>query len=199
MVDKQCSPDIAERSAIARALKENLIASTDAAGTPIISGFNSAVNAILAIHAQAARALRPEALQALKGYIQADADGVMVYVSRQALDEAIAALDVAQPSGETEQQLRESNLSSLLREARQYVSDAYCNEEDNEVHGHSKSLLDDIDRALAIPSTDLGSRLTFCEACNGNTMHRRAAVVDGVQTFECQRCAMSSPQRESSK
>lgn len=46
----------------------------------------------------AARALRPEALQALKGYIQADADGVMVYVSRQALDEAIAALDVAQPS-----------------------------------------------------------------------------------------------------
>lgn len=46
----------------------------------------------------AARALRPEALQALKGYIQADADGVMVYVSRQALDEAIAALDVAQPT-----------------------------------------------------------------------------------------------------
>jgi hypothetical protein len=36
--------------------------------------------------------VRPEALAALKNYMQADADGVMVCVSRQALDEAIAAL-----------------------------------------------------------------------------------------------------------
>jgi hypothetical protein len=37
-------------------------------------------------------AIKPEALTALKNYTQADADGVMVNVSRQALDEAIAAL-----------------------------------------------------------------------------------------------------------
>ncbi len=59
---------------------------------------------VKALRAAAARCevqtngLRPEALQALKNYIQADADGVMVYVSRQALDEAIAALGAAQAS-----------------------------------------------------------------------------------------------------
>lgn len=59
---------------------------------------------------------------------------------------------VAQPSGETEQHLREENLRSLLREARLYVSEAYCNE-DNEVQSHSKSLMGDIDQALSISST----------------------------------------------
>ena len=62
------------------------------------------------------------------------------------------ARDAAQPSGETEQHLREENLRSLLREARLYVSEAYCNE-DNEVQSHSKSLLCDIDQALSISST----------------------------------------------
>lgn len=37
--------------------------------------------------------IRPEALAALRDYKQADEDGVMVLVSRQALDEAIAFIE----------------------------------------------------------------------------------------------------------
>lgn len=34
-----------------------------------------------------------------------------------------------------------------------------------------------------------GGRLTFCETCNTNRFHRRAKIVDGIQTFECNVCA----------
>jgi hypothetical protein len=52
---------------------------------------------------------------------------------------------------ESESDLREENLRSLLREARQYVSDDFIND-DMEVHKHSASLLKDIDAALSISS-----------------------------------------------
>ena len=44
-------------------------------------------------------AVGQECLQALRSYEQADHDGVMVLVSRQALDMAISALSGAQPAG----------------------------------------------------------------------------------------------------
>lgn len=43
--------------------------------------------------------LNPKALEALRSYRQADVDGIMATVSRQALDEAIAALANDLPAG----------------------------------------------------------------------------------------------------
>jgi hypothetical protein len=62
-----------------------------------------------------------------------------------------SALSHSSTPRESESDLREENLRSLLREARQYVSDDFIND-DMEVHKHSASLLKDIDAALSISS-----------------------------------------------
>lgn len=61
--------------------------------------------------------------------------------------------------GESQSDLREENLRSLLREARQYVHDDFLND-DMEVNKHSQSLLKDIDAALGSPDTS-----TVCPTC----------------------------------
>lgn len=47
----------------------------------------------------------------------------------------------------------------------------------------------DVPRYSVVSSTDSG-RLTFCETCNANRVHRRASIVDGVQIFECPKCTV---------
>jgi hypothetical protein len=60
------------------------------------------------------------------------------------------ALDEARGHAQTPADTR---LKRLLLEARQYVSDAFIND-DMEVHKHSQSLLKDIDAELSDTSTD---------------------------------------------
>jgi hypothetical protein len=70
---------------------------------------------------------------------------------------ALTAARDTEGKGETAQDLREENLRSLLREARQYVSDA-GSDDGSDVNSHSVSLLSDIDEALGpVSSTDRGS------------------------------------------
>jgi len=74
--------------------------------------------------------------------------------------------------GESESELREENLRSLLREARQYVYDDFLND-DMEVNKHSQSLLKDIDAALGSPATST-DRSSIMQAAD-----KAAKVVEG--------------------
>lgn len=87
----QCARCV-ELAAELNAVNQHLDAAYDAAGLSKSSSKPLAHHILQLLSHHAQRGLNPKAMAALKNYIQADADGVMVYVSRQALDEAIAAL-----------------------------------------------------------------------------------------------------------
>ena len=66
---------------------------------------------------------------------------------------------------------------------------------DRQIHTHSWHDREDfIEKKLPellATVTDSG-RLTFCERCNANRFHRRAKIIEGVQTFECPVCTVIS-------
>jgi hypothetical protein len=111
--------------------------------------------------------IKPEALTALKNYMQADEDGVMAYVSRQALDEAIVAL-AATPAVSGEEIIegiaKTIWLAEFGRAFNRVPSDPWENQAEPIKEGHRNTARKIVESGFlaAHPASPLRGRVPLC-------------------------------------